>query len=62
MISCENVGSFWGGRGVKGDDVLVYCGRREMALLETCFCCSLAIAAGFIAVYLLVSDVGKFRK
>lgn len=25
-----------------------------MALLETCFCCSLAIAAGFIAVYLLV--------
>lgn len=31
-----------------------------MPLLETCFCCSLAIAAGFIAVYLLIGYVIAF--
>lgn len=31
-----------------------------MALLESCFCCSLAIAAGFLAVYLLIAFLIAF--
>lgn len=29
--------------------------KTKMALLDSCFCCSLAMASGFFAVYLLVS-------